>query len=505
MTADKVWLGNEAWPGNRSCGQFARDVFRIAGAKTDKQKALAFYDWFTRCMLRGPNPQIPNGAGGYSNCFDPLPDFVSWGSGECTYWGWIATECLNGAGLKARRVVVHNVGHTYYEVWYRGDDGIEQWHAFDPFGGWYFLNERGEVASCSELAARPQLVQNPLPGHPVPLGHHPERNHMAHRHRTEDQLFIDQPLRHESLDWQLQRGMEAVCTFLPEAPQEALFGRAPASAPGGDARPGGGNHCDIAEISRLGFRQCAAHIPYWRNYLRPTPGTGGLNEGRPVRWHGAGALRWKPLLQGASAAYDARNAAFADGCVRPAGRHDFCEVWYRFKLPFLVSFLAVDYDVAGAGGDYFGLSVSADDRRTIWPLATKSHAPHYGAVVNGQAQWAAREPSVQGLREFWLRMDLMSHTPQPTLSVQALNVTVGFQHNMFVQPMLVPGRNPLWIEAGGLENGASLEAEWIYQLRGEERRAKLALATAGTARRTVNIAAKSPTEILMTGVRLACR
>ena len=39
MGAQQVWLGNESWPGNQSCGQFARDVFRLAGAKTDKQKA----------------------------------------------------------------------------------------------------------------------------------------------------------------------------------------------------------------------------------------------------------------------------------------------------------------------------------------------------------------------------------------------------------------------------------------------------------------------------------
>ena len=47
---------------NRSCAQFAKDVFRLAGAQTDKQKALAFYDWFTRCMLRGPNPLLPDAA-----------------------------------------------------------------------------------------------------------------------------------------------------------------------------------------------------------------------------------------------------------------------------------------------------------------------------------------------------------------------------------------------------------------------------------------------------------
>lgn len=504
MTASNVWIGNGAWPSNRSCGDFAKDVFRLAGAATDKQKALAFYDWLTRCLLRGPNPLVPDGAGGYSNCFDTLLILTSWAGGECTYWGWVATECLNGAGLKARRVVVHNSGHTYYEVWYRGDDGIEQWHAFDPFGGWYFLNERGEVASCAELAANPCLVQDPLPGHPVPLGHHPDRANLAHRHRTEDQIVIDQIPRSESLDWELQRGMEVVFNFMPEAPGEALLTRHPSlGEPNTEAFPNG-SHCDIAEISRLGFQQHAKHVPYWKNYLWPTPSQQLLNEGRPVRWHGSGALRWKPLLQGAGATCESRLAVFDRGTVRPANRHDFCEVWWHFKLPFMVSGITIDYDVIGSGGDYWGLALSADHRRSLWPLPMKSHGPHYGVTGNGQAQWKAHQSSVQGLREFWLRLDMVTHAEQPTLAMQAMNITVRFQHNMFVQPRLVPGANPLWIEAGELPPGAVLEGEWNYLLRGAQHREKVTLAKSGRAARVLDVPAVSPEEIVMTGVRLAC-
>lgn len=500
-TATGVWFGNLAWPGNRSCGDFARDVFRISGAKTDKEKALAFYDWFTRCMMRGNNLMMPDGAGGYSRCYDPLILLTSWGSGECTFWGWVATECLNAAGLKARRVVVHNNGHTYYEVWYKGDDGIEQWHAFDPFIGWYFLNENGEVASCEQLAANPQLAQNPLPGHPVPLGHHPERGHMAHRHRTEDQVFIEQPLRFEENQWDLQKGMDVTFNFMPEAPDKALLvGRR-----GDESPPAEAACCDIAEISRLGFRQHSKHIPYWKNYMWPTVNRTRLNEGRPVRFHGAGALRWKPLFQGEEVTCETHNAVFENGCVRPKDRHDFAEVWYHFKLPFLASYIIVDYDVAGGGGDYWGLALSADDRRTMWPLRTKSNSPHYGVASNGQAQWRAGESSVQGLREFWLRIDMFSHAPEPKLAVQAMNITVGFEHNMYVQPRLVPGENALWLEAKELSPDVSLEAEWIYQVQGEERRFLLALEKAGRAEEALSLDVSSPAGILMTGLKLSAR
>jgi hypothetical protein len=502
MGARGVWLGNESWPGNQSCGQFARDVFRLAGATTDKQKALAFYDWMTRCMMRGPNLQTPDGAGGYSRNYDPLALLTSWGHGECTFWGWIATECLNAAGLKTRRVVVHNQGHTYYEVWYKGDDGVEQWHAFDPFGGWYFLNERDEVASCEELARDPQLAQNPRPGHPVPLGHHPDRANQAHRHRTEDQIFIDQPIRDESNSWDLQKGMEVTFNFMPAALDKALF---PICARAGEPPVAveTGTHCDMTELSRLGARHHTRHLPYWKNYMLPTDDRGALNERRPVRWHGEGALRWKPLQQGAAACCETHFAKFENNTLRPEGPHTFTEAWYHFKLPFLVSYISIDYDVTGAGGDWFGLSLSADNRRSWWSIAPKNN-PHWGMASNGQAQWRAGKSSIHGLKEFWLRIDLVSHSAKPTLAVQGFNVTIGFQHNMFVQPMLMPGANPLWLQAAELDAGCRVEADWIYQTRGDEHRARLAQNQSGKARMPLVLDAKSPADILMTGVQLRC-
>jgi len=502
MGARGVWLGNEAWPGNKSCGDFARDVFRLAGAKTDKQKALAFYDGMTRCMMRGPNLHTPDGAGGYSRNYDSLTLLTSWGHGECTFWGWVATECLNAAGLKTRRVVVHNQGHTYYEVWYKGDDGVEQWHAFDPFGGWYFLNERDEVASCQELAANPQLAQNPRPGHPLPLGHHPDRANLAHRHRTEDQIFIDQPIHNESNNWDLLKGMEVTMNFMPAVTNKALF---PVCS-----RPGEppvavetGSHCDIAGQSRLGSRQHAAHLPYWKNYMRPTPDSGALNEGRPVRWHGEGALRWKPLLQGAGVTCETHYAKFENGALKPEGQHLFTEAWYHFKLPYLISYVSIDYDVAGVGGDWWGLSISADNRRSWWPMGSRN-SPGWGIVENGQAQWREGKSSVHGLKEFWLRIDMVSHAAQPSLAVQGFDVTIGFQHNMFVQPMLLPGTNGLWLQAAELDADSRLEADWIYQTNGAEKRVRLQRPVAGMTRQALSLDVDGPDDILMTGLQLRC-
>lgn len=505
VNAEGVWIGNSAWPSNRSLKEFAEDCFRLSGAKSDKEKALCFYYWMIMCVRRGgPNPVHDDGCGSYARYLDPLVNFTSWGDGECTFWGWIAVEALCLAGLKARRVAAHKMGHTFYEVWYKGGDGREQWHAFDPFGGWYFLNENGEVASCAELAANPQLVQNPLPGHSQPLGTHLDRAHLAHRHQLSDQLFIDQPIFGDRLGWDLRKGQQVSISWLPEAPDKALFTRHPeiGELPR-DAFPDGA-HGDIPALSRTGEILFPEHEPYWKNYRRPSGTTHKRNEGLPVRWHGSGGLRWKPLLQGETACAYASNARFENGMLRPKGPHYFLEVWYHFKLPYLVSSLMLDYDIAGDGGDYCGFAVSADDRRTVWPLEMKSHGPHWGSIVNGQREWKAGKPSVQGLREFWLRIDMFSHSSDVNLALQALDVTVRFQHNMDAQPRLVPGRNDLWIEAGKI-SGSTLESEWVYQVDGTQRKTKIELASAGRAEETVEVDVDSPERILMTGLRLNCR
>ena len=502
MPAKRVWLGNDRWPSNRTCADFARDVFRLAGAGTDKEKALAFYDAMIRHFMRGPNLWVPV-AGGRARSYEPLLQLTSWGHGECTYWGWVATECLTAAGLRARRVVAHDCGHCFYEVWYRGDDGHEQWHAFDPFQNWYFLNERGEVASCEELAANPLLVQDPLPGHPEPLGHHPERSGLGHRHRTADQLFIEQPMRNDRNDWNLEKGMEVTYNFMPAGPGDALFARPDAP----DTSDGNidGSHCDIPAMNRLGRIGQPKHVPYWTNYLWPTEKKLGTNEGRPVRWHGAGALRWKPLKYGASVAAEAHNARFENGCLRPTGCRHFAEVWYPLQLPFLATYIDIDYDVVGSSSDYFGLTLGSDGGRRVWrTMDLPTHAPHYGQVRNGLAQWQAGEPSVQGLREIWLRLDFFSYDKEPTLAFRALRVAVGFQHNMYLQPRLLPGANSLWLETGELGTDERLAAEWIYQVRGAEDRARLDLAEAGRVDRVVTIDAADPSDILMTGLRLTC-
>lgn len=490
MTAS-AWYGNHRWPSGRNLGEFARDVFRLENCRTDREKALAFYEWIIRCFMRGPNFEVPDGFGSYSRSFHPLMMMMSFGHFECTGWGWVPAEALTAAGLKARRVVGQNDGHTIYEVFYEGLDGKAGWHAFDPFQAWYFLNRSGEVASCAEITADPDLVHDPV-GCSDPLGYHTDLCYLPKRHAWGDALEIVQRLQDETLAYRLRPGMEFANLFAPAPPTQHLYA---------GEKYVRGSHCQISKFNHRGEVSFPKHEPYWANYRLNMRDQTHLNSDQPVRTHGHGALRWQPLLHGATAAAWADHAVFVGNTVRPAGVNKHCEVWYELELPYYASHLLVEGFARGGGSDYVGVGVSADGGRTIRPLGERLMG--YFRVVNGLEERRTGKPSIQFLRRFHLRLDLHSHHSTTTPAIEGLRITVGYQHNMFTQPFILPGENRLWLE-GQVAAGSRLRARWNYTLRGKAGHTELALDRDGRSEQAVDLGFDDPSDLTMRGIVLAC-
>lgn len=489
MRATGVWFGNSAWPCGSSPGAFARDVFRLERCETDRDKALAFYTWFQRSMMRGPNLKVP-GLGGYIHCTDPHTLFTSWGHNECTGWGWVATEALNAAGLKTRRAVTNNSGHTFHEVWYKGLDGKDGWHAFDPFIGWFYTNDAGEVASCEELAANPDLVIHPRPGGPQRLGHHPERAGILHRYQVGDNLDVIQPAKNYELRYEPQVGMTFSNLWRPELPDLALFME--------EGRKGG-THCDISLYDEEGKPRFAEHFPYWKNYVWPVKSEhGSAYAGDGVRWHGCGAMRWQPLLFGATTACEHANAVFEHGGVRPAGAKKHCEVWWHVKLPYLASYLRLNVAADVGGGDLLGFSLSEDAGRSRHSFYWKSGAPPKLITVG-----PGDVPGIKGLQEFWLRVDMSTQSAASPLRLRGLQICAGYQQNMHLQPRLLPGANDLYLQAEKLD-GVKLVAEWNYADPAGEHSETLDLGRGARATKQVQAGGKKPEDLVMRGVTLKC-
>lgn len=485
--AKNVWIGNDRWPSGRNLGEFARDVFRIEKCETDREKALAFYEWLIRVMMRGPNFTVPDGFGTYSRSFDPMAMFASFGCFECTGWGWVGAEALQAAGLKARRVVGQNDGHTIYEVFYDG-----AWHAFDAFQAWYFLNEKNEVASCEELTRHPRLVHNPV-GTSAPLGYHTDFAFIGKRHAWSDALDIVQKIRDETYGWDLKRGMEIANLFEPADPLLALYC--------GEAYPRG-SHCQIAAYNHKGAPNFPQHEPYWRNYRKNMRDFSWFNTDKPMRTHGAGALRWQPLLYGAEAPVWSAHACFENGTVRPSGANKHCEVWYEIKAPYLMSYLFIEGYIKGGGSDYAGLALSADGGKTVTPIGEKLMKSF--RIRNGLEERKAGKPSVQYARNLMVRLDMHSHSSDATPLLEALRITAGYQQNMFTQPMLLPGKNTLWLEAKDVEN-ATLTAEWNYTLKGRDDSIELSSAQEGKTEKTVDLDFDRQEDMVMRGVSIRCK
>ncbi|MFH0918785.1 MAG: hypothetical protein V1913_00355 [Fibrobacterota bacterium] len=488
-----VWCGNLRWPSGRNLGDFARDIFRIENCTTDRDKALAFYKWFIRCFMRGPNYETPDGFGGYSRTFDALRMFASFGHFECTGFGWIPAEALQAAGLKARRVCGQNDGHTIYEVWYKGLDGKEGWHAFDAHQCWYFLNRKGEVASCEELTADHNLVHAPA-GHSDPLGYNTDYAYLGKRHAWSDALDVIQQVRNETLGWDLKPGMEAAILFEPADPRHILFC--------GNEYPLG-SHCQIPAYDHCGALLFPENEPYWNNYRRPMPDNAWIvNNGKAVRTHGCGALRWSPLLQGAEAVEWQAHAVFENNTARPSGKNKHTEIWYRLTLPYYATHLLVDgYVRCATGSDYCGVAISSDKGTTILPLADKLR--NNFRLLNGLEERKNNKPSVQFLRDLWVRIELHSHDGEASPVLEYLRFTFGFQHNMFTQPLLLPGKNALWLEGAEMK-GCRVNATLRYTLKGAEGLVEMESSRDGRVEKEVTLDCSRPDDITMRGITLAC-
>lgn len=490
MEAKGVWFGNKNWPSGASPGAFARDIFRLENCKTDKEKAIVFNKWMLRCFNRGPNMYLP-GMGGYLRSNDPTLLFTSWGHNECTGWGWVATEALQAAGLKARRAVAFKHGHTFHEVWYKGDNGKEGWHAFDPFIGWHFINDEGEIASCEELAANPDLVLHPRKGSAQPLGYHPERAGVLHRYQVSDLIDVIQDVQNEDISFNPKIGQTYTVLWRPELPD--------LSAPCGEGHKDGA-HCSIDLYDEGGQVRHPEQYPYWKNYVWPTPNSrGNANGGQPVRWHGSGALRWQPLLFGDKVVHKAHNAIFENGTVKPKANKAHCEVWWKIQVPYLATYLRFGTAVDIGGGDMLGISISPDNGQTLHNVFWGGNHP--SKVIDLPPNKA---PSINGLKEFLVRIDMSSQSSTSNLRVRGFQINVGYQLNMNILPRLLPGNNELYLKAGSMSNDIKLQAEWAYSHPKGEMVDTVTLDKSGENNLKKKLDINLPYDITMRGVTLKC-
>jgi len=336
-------------------------------------------------------------------------------------------------------------------------------------------------------------VHAPL-GHSEPLGYNTDYAYLGKRHAWADALDVIQHVQNETLAWELKPGMEVSNLFEPADPRHILYC--------GDEYPLG-SHCQIPERDHCGALLFPENEPYWKNYRRTMPDNAWIvNNGKAVRTHGCGALRWQPLQNGAEGPEWHDHARFENNTVRPSGKNRHTEIWYRLSLPYYASYLLVDGFVRNdTGSDYCGVAISPDKGLTVTPLMDKLKGKF--RILNGLEERKTGKSSVQFLRDLWIRIDMHSHDSEASPVLEYLKFTFGYQQNMFTQPMLLPGKNRLWLETS--ENrGCAIRATWRYSMKGAESAASVESRKEGRVEKEVDLTCKNPDEITMRGITISC-
>ena len=113
-------------------------------------------------------------------------------------------------------------------------------------------------------------------------------------------------------------------------------------------------------------------------------------------------------------------------------------------------------------------------------------------------------PSINGLREFLIRIDMSSQSNSSPLRVRGFQINVGYQLNMNVIPRLVPGKNEIYLKADTVSSEVKLEAEWAYTHPMGEVVDTVSLTKSGESKLSKKLDINVPSDITMRGVTLNC-
>jgi hypothetical protein len=144
-----------------SLESIVKDVFRLAGAKTNDEKAIAIHTWLHHAIFHNAYPveKSPQSVG-------PLKAIRVYGWGLCGGQHTVLKALFETAGWKVRYRGWD--GHTTIEVNY--DD---RWHYFDVFLKCYFwTKDKKTIAGQDDINADPSIVMDALKEGRVPEAHY---------------------------------------------------------------------------------------------------------------------------------------------------------------------------------------------------------------------------------------------------------------------------------------------------------------------------------------------
>jgi hypothetical protein len=142
--ASNITLANCRWPDCTTNRTAITDIFRIEGAKSDQEKALALWKWFRILVSPTGGGYMYEGAlpGKEEAVRDPHKILTVYGHHMCDGQSWSMVSLWRAAGYVAFDEC--HGGHTIASLRYRDADGNYRFHDFDPQHRFYYWDGRHE-------------------------------------------------------------------------------------------------------------------------------------------------------------------------------------------------------------------------------------------------------------------------------------------------------------------------------------------------------------------------
>ena len=393
----------------RSLETIVRDVVRLAGAKTNDEKAIAIHTWLHQAIFHQAYPveKGPQSVG-------PLKVLNVYGWGLCGGQHTVLKALFEAAGWTVRYRGWSDPGHTTVEVLYDG-----RWHYFDVFLKCYFwTKDRSTIAGQDDIVKDPSIVLDALKDGRVPSQHYlccgDDAPGIVQGCKSSKALAPSKPRD----GWASVTGRDENWSPLLRLPAGALL------------RLEWKGEAGRTAVDNKGAHSCG------NKDFRSDPALGPLLEHYGTRTHSNGTFVYAPDFSRAADAADvALQGASAKGgklVASGAGRAIF-----KLGLPY--AYVGGRLEAAFEGGEGT-LAVSGDGGRTWAPAA----AGDVSALLRQRY-------------EVWVKAEFPG-----TLASVRLEATV--EHNRHVLPALLPGANAVTVSAASpLPAGRTLRVAYAYQ------------------------------------------
>jgi len=474
---------------------------------TDRQKAIALFDFARRLMFHYPNRADPTAV------HDTLHLLNTYGYSFCSQQAMLTVDLWRAAGLKARIRTVP--GHTTMEVGYGGG-----WHWFDLLIGAYVYRRDGKtIASLADITADEDLLRKAVaekragPGM-VPCGavlkddaarfcrHNPK--YIADCAKYADDVDYMASTASGAAGWKwggpgksrfdpavnLRRGEKVVYLwdFLPD--QAMCNVLKPDAAPRNywvkpsDLPPY--HFCGIeAERKDVNWK-------YFKPYVRQ------IHEVKTGRYAANGYHVYQPDLTArpAEGDFEADTYAFSAGgapAVHVAEAGKPSELSFRLTTPHVYTEATVTARFARGSADdvsaiYLTRKVWDNSQRKMVVRKVKIwDAGNAGAgVASAQVKLKGE---IRGLREAMLTFRSATKGAPAKAGLLAVKVRAIFQHNMFARPYLVVGGNRVTVKTANAKalSTMPLTVAYAWEQAGEKK-THIRKITASPATYTINVA-----------------